>query len=78
MPVFRRELAFAADRPAENAGDWWHLVLDTAAPGLYVEHTWMGASPHFIQPTGWHTRRNASASTTFSQSQKASLRSPCS
>jgi hypothetical protein len=46
MPVFKRELAFTADRPAENAGDWWHLVLDTDAPGLYVEHTWMHASPH--------------------------------
>jgi hypothetical protein len=46
MPVFKRELAFAADRPMENAGDWWHLVLDTDAPGLYVEHTWMHASPH--------------------------------
>ena len=46
MPVFKRELAFAADRPLENAGDWWHLVLDTDAPGLYVEHTWMHASSH--------------------------------
>jgi hypothetical protein len=46
MPVFKRELAFAADRPTENAGDWWHLVLDTDAPGLYVEHTWIHASPH--------------------------------
>jgi hypothetical protein len=26
MPVFKRELAFVADRPTENAGDWWHLV----------------------------------------------------
>jgi hypothetical protein len=46
MPVFKRELAFAADRPLENAGDWWHLVLDTDAPGLYVEHTWMHPSSH--------------------------------
>jgi len=46
MPVFKRELAFTAERPMENAGDWWHLVLDTDAPGLYVEHTWMHASPH--------------------------------
>jgi len=46
MPVFKRELAFAADRPGETAGDWWHLVLDTDAPGLYVEHTWRHASPH--------------------------------
>jgi hypothetical protein len=46
MPVFKRELAFAADRPAVNAGDWWHLVLDTDAPGLYVEHSWIHASTH--------------------------------
>lgn len=46
MPVFKRELAFAADRPTENAGDWWHLVLDTDAPGLYVEQTWIHASSH--------------------------------
>ena len=46
MPVFKRELAFAADRVTENVGDWWHLVLDTDSPGLYVEHTWIHASPH--------------------------------
>ena len=46
MPVFKRELAFVADRPLETAGEWWHLVLDTDTPGLYVEHTWMRASPH--------------------------------
>lgn len=46
MPVFKRELAFIADRPLESAGDWWHLVLDTDAPGLYVEHTWTRASSH--------------------------------
>jgi hypothetical protein len=46
MPVFKRELAFTADHPAENAGSWWHLVLDTDAPGLYVEHTWVHASPY--------------------------------
>ena len=45
MPVFKRELAFAADRPLENAGDWWHLVLDTDTPGLYVEHAWVHAGP---------------------------------
>lgn len=44
MPVFKRELAIAADRPTENAGDRWHLVLDTDALGLYVEHTWIHAS----------------------------------
>jgi hypothetical protein len=46
MPIFKRELAFTPDRPMENAGDWWHLVLDTDTPGLYVEHTWMHANPH--------------------------------
>ena len=46
MPVFKREMAFAPDRPTENLGDWWHLVLETEAPSLYVEHTWIHASPH--------------------------------
>jgi len=46
MPVIKRELAFVADRPLENTGDWWHLVLDPDAPGLYVEHTWIHASPY--------------------------------
>ena len=46
MPVFKRELAFVADRPLENAGDWWHLVLDTDAPGLYVEHSWVRTGVH--------------------------------
>lgn len=46
MSVFKRELAFEAERPTENAGDWWHLVLDTAAPGLYVEHSWIRTSAH--------------------------------
>jgi hypothetical protein len=57
MPVFKRELAFAADRPAEHAGDWWHLVLDTDAPGLYVEHTWMRASPHSTDRMAPETQR---------------------
>ena len=46
MPIFKRELAFAADRPMETTGDLWHLVLNSDTPGLYVEHTWMHASPH--------------------------------
>jgi hypothetical protein len=46
MPVFKRELAFLASRPVENTGDWWHLVLDTDAPGLYVEHSWIHAGVH--------------------------------
>jgi hypothetical protein len=46
MPVFKRELAFSAARPGENIGDWWHLVLDTDAPGLYVEHKWAHTTIH--------------------------------
>jgi hypothetical protein len=57
MPVFKRELAFSADRPLENAGDWWHLVLDTDAPGLYVEHTWMHAGSHSPGQTSQGTER---------------------
>jgi hypothetical protein len=57
MPVFKRELAFVADRPLENAGDWWHLVLDTDAPGLYVEHTWMHPSPHAEGQAAHETQR---------------------
>jgi hypothetical protein len=57
MPVFKRELAFVADRPLENVGDWWHLVLDTDAPGLYVEHTWMHPSPHAEGQAAHETQR---------------------
>jgi hypothetical protein len=47
MPVFRRELAFSAQHPSRiGTGDWWHLVLDTEAPALYVEHTWEHANIH--------------------------------
>jgi hypothetical protein len=46
MPVFKRELAFNAAGPAVNTGDWWHLVLDTDSPGLYVEHTWEHTAAH--------------------------------
>jgi hypothetical protein len=46
MPVFKRELAFAAEHPRSDTGDWWHLVLDTDAPGLYVEHTWKHTRGH--------------------------------
>ena len=46
MPIFKRELIFEAERPLAGTGDWWHLVLDTDAPGLYVEHTWKRAKPH--------------------------------
>jgi hypothetical protein len=44
MTVFRRELAFAARGPGVNTGDWWHLILDPDAPGLYVEHSWKHTS----------------------------------
>jgi hypothetical protein len=46
MPVLKRELAFDAERPLAATGDWWQLVLDTEAPGLYIEHTWTYTSPH--------------------------------
>lgn len=46
MPVLKRDLAFNAERPMATTGDWWHLVLDTDAPGLYVEHVWRHTSPH--------------------------------
>jgi hypothetical protein len=46
MPVFKRELAFDADRPGVNTGDWWHLVLETDEGGLYIEHSWHHASMH--------------------------------
>jgi hypothetical protein len=46
MPVYKRELAFDPDTVGQNAGDWWHLVLDTETGGLYVEHTWRHASIH--------------------------------
>jgi hypothetical protein len=46
MPVFRRELAFNIQHSSMNTGDWWHLVLDTEAPALYVEHTWEHAHLH--------------------------------
>jgi len=46
MPVFKREMAFAPDRPTGNLGDRWHLVLETEAPSLCVKHTWIHASPH--------------------------------
>ena len=57
MPIFKRELAFAADRPTQNGGEWWHLVLDTDTPGLYVEHTWIHASPHSDGEAARETQR---------------------
>jgi len=38
MPVYKRELAFRADTPGGGTGEWWHLILNTDAPGLWVEH----------------------------------------
>jgi hypothetical protein len=46
MPIFRRELFFEPQSATAETGDWWHLVLDTDAPGLYIEHTWKRARPH--------------------------------
>jgi len=46
VPVFKRELAFSPVRPLEMTGDWWHLILDTDAPGIYIEHTWRYAAPY--------------------------------
>jgi len=45
MPVYKRELAFRADNPGGHTGEWWHLILDTDAPGLWVEHTRVRPSP---------------------------------
>ena len=68
MPILKRELAFVAASSTANSGDWWHLVLDTDTPGLYVEHSWAHASPHSDgqiarggsgsgSTTSWLTRR---------------------
>ncbi len=46
MPIFKRELAFSIQHPSLNTGDWWHLVLETEAPALDVEHTWEHAHLH--------------------------------
>jgi hypothetical protein len=39
MPVLERELAFSAAYPSGTTREWWHLVLDTDAPGLWIEYT---------------------------------------
>jgi hypothetical protein len=46
MPIFRRELAFRADSPVGHTREWWHLILDTDTPGLWVEHTRIYKNPH--------------------------------
>ncbi len=46
MPIFRRELAFSADDSRVTTKDWWHLVLDTDTPGLYVEYRRQQMSAH--------------------------------
>ena len=46
MPIFRRELAFSADDSRVSTKDWWHLVLDTDTPGLYVEYRRQQMSAH--------------------------------
>jgi hypothetical protein len=42
--VLKRELAFVADQTGSRSGDWWHLILDPAEPGFWVEHTWQRIS----------------------------------
>ncbi len=46
MPILRRELAFSADDSRVSTRDWWHLVLDTDTPGLYVEYRRQQMSAH--------------------------------
>jgi hypothetical protein len=38
MPVLKRELAFGSAYPSANIQEWWHLILDTDTPGLWVEY----------------------------------------
>jgi hypothetical protein len=57
MPIFKRELAFEADRRGTSGGDWWHLVLDTDSPGLYVEHTWQHENTHLQGDTSSGAQR---------------------
>jgi hypothetical protein len=44
MDVLKRELAFVANQPGNQGGDWWHLILDPSEPGFWVEHTWQRIS----------------------------------
>jgi len=44
MPVHKRELAYRSNGLDARKEDWWHLVLETDPPGLYVEHTWAHAT----------------------------------
>lgn len=46
MPIYKRELAFRAENLGGHTGEWWHLLLDTEAPGLWVEHTRTHQNPH--------------------------------
>jgi hypothetical protein len=41
MTLSKRELAFEAEYPGGMSGDWWHLVMDSDCPGIYIEHTWI-------------------------------------
>ena len=40
MALLKRELNRSAKGPVQNDEDWWHLVFDTDAKRLYVEHRW--------------------------------------
>ncbi len=46
MPIFRRELALASGPVSGGTRETWHLVLDTDAPGLYIEHKTEQAAAH--------------------------------
>jgi hypothetical protein len=50
VPILRRELAFRSRSMAANDGEWWHLVLETEPPGLFVEHTWERQAPLAAEP----------------------------
>jgi len=40
MALLKRELHRSVKGPVQNDEDWWHLVFDTDAKRLYVEHRW--------------------------------------
>jgi hypothetical protein len=46
MPILKRELAFGPAYPSKHIREWWHLILDTDTPGLWVEYTWQHQITH--------------------------------
>ena len=46
MPIFRRELDLASGPAAGGMRERWRLVLDSDAPGLYIEHRREQAAAH--------------------------------